>query len=222
MHNGWRKSLPCSPLALYFNQAGHTENLNYLPQNATGARLNQRLVLIKDQSRVWLLRDLGGTATCEPLVPWHQRTQQVRMDRWTLSQVPIEGGRQASEICVKVHWERNVDFWPPTPPPEVSVAYTSHSIHTLVSLQNEHIVLCRGGQFPEFHFTPSICLMNNNEFEGFTGFQHWAEICINRFSDLAWFWFCLDRLPLACPCMGNFYAAKLNQPLHFPLKSRNK
>lgn len=189
-----------------------------------GAGMNKRLVLIKDRSRVWRLRGLSGTATCEPLVPWHQRMQQVRTGRWTLSPVHIEGVRQASEVCAlreghglfKKHWT------PPTLPPEVSVAYTSPSIHTLVSLQNEHTVLCRGGQFAEFHFTPSICLMNNNEFEGFTGFQHWAEICINRFSDLACFWFCMDRLPLACPCMANFCAAKLNQPLHFPLKGRNK
>lgn len=73
-----------------------------------------------------------------------------------------------------------------------------------------------------FHFTPSICLMNNNEFEGFTGSQHSAEICINRFSDLARLWFCLDHLPLACPCMANFYTSKLSQPFRFPIESRNK
>lgn len=135
-------------------------------------------------------------------------------------------GAGRTVIYVPMHWERDTDFkkniWPPAPLPELSMAYASPSIHTPVSLQNEHIVLCRGGQFAEFHFTPSICLMNNNEFEGFTGFQHWAEICINRFSDLAWFLFCLDHLPLACPCMAKFYASKLNQPLHFPLKDRNK
>lgn len=128
---------------------------------------------------------------------------------------------------VQVHWEKDMEFLkktfdPPRPSPKVSVAYASPSIHTLVSLQNEHIVLCRGGQFAEFHFTPSICLMNNNELEGFTGFQHWAEICINRFSDLTWSWFCMDLLPLACPCLAKFYAAKPNQPLHFPLKGRNQ
>lgn len=107
--------------------------------------------------------------------------------------------------------------------PKARVAYASSPIHTPVSLENEHIVLCRGGQFAEFNFTPSICLMNNNKLEGFTGFQQWAEIFINnRFSDLTWIWFCLDHLPLARPCTAQFYVAKLNQSLHIHLKGRKK
>lgn len=155
--------------------------------------------------------------------------QQVRMDSWTFSLGHTKGVRQASEGCARALREgcgflKNI--WPPsTTPchPEVRVAYASFPIHTPVSLENEHIVLCRGGQFAEFHFIPSICLMNNNKLEGFTGFQHWAEIFTNnRFSDLTWIWFCLDHLPLSCPCMAKFYVAKLNQSLHVYLKGRKK
>lgn len=48
------------------------------------------------------------------------------------------------------------------------------------------------------------------------------KIALTSFQTSLGFWSCLDCLPLACPCMAYFYATKLNLPLNFSLKIRNK
>lgn len=113
MLSDWKKGLPFSSLALCFNQSGHSA-LNYLPQNARGAGLKQRLVLIENQWRVWV--GFSVAATCEHSVPWHHHMQQVRMDSWTFSPGHTEGARQASEGCASSLTEGrgfSKNIWPP-------------------------------------------------------------------------------------------------------------
>lgn len=132
----------------------------------------------QNQSRSWLLKGLW--------LDWHLWTQTGTTDLLTALQAAGGNRRlafvtsadwkeQTGHQCMcKCTWKRVEDFLKAFAllPPDTSMVCTSPSNHTLLSLQNEHIVLCRGGQFAEFHFAPSICLMNNNDFEGFTGFQH--------------------------------------------------
>lgn len=157
-------------------------------------------------------------------MPWHRCGPQVGTDRWAWSPVQTKRGRQAISACASEPREGRGFFKKHLTlcPPDASMAYTSPSIHTPLSLQNEHIVLCRGGQFAEFHFTSSICLMNNNEFEGFTGFQQWAENCFNKFSDLTWF-LVLPGLPASCLSLHGLLLCHQTKPApQFSLKNQEQ
>lgn len=107
MCSGWRKGLPFSSWALCFNQSGHSA-LHYLPENATGAGLKQRLVLKKRISE-----EFGwGSVWLPPVNIWCPGISTCSRWEWTAGlfhQGILKGsGRPAREV--QVHWERDVAF----------------------------------------------------------------------------------------------------------------